>query len=272
MEYSNNIREHLSNYKVNHLKVLQNGIWTKTGKSYPHILPKKLEKLNILESYRDEFWNYYAKHKEIKLHKDFHHLNSSQAMCFNLFFPFIYDEGSRNVLFYALGIKKKEAIEQPSFEKIIDKKEGTTFDFYVKRETNAAMFFELKLSENEFGKAKNNQIYHDRLNKIYKPLLKNLIPNNFLSPETFFKHYQILQNISYIKPQSIDHLFFIFPRKNENLFDCVDMIKSIIVQKLQNNVSIIFLEDLLKNILDLAQCYDEKILNHYVLFKEKYII
>ena len=81
--YSEKIKNHLSEVKFRKL-TNSSGQWR--GKNYTHILPKDQYKLNILEEIREDFWIYFTKN-DITLHTNFHHLNSSQAMCFNLFFP-----------------------------------------------------------------------------------------------------------------------------------------------------------------------------------------
>ena len=85
--YPKRLREHLSTYKRNRLGVKKDGVWVKNCKKYPHILPRKAYKLNILETIRSELWAH-EKVRSLSLHRDFHHLNSSQSMAFNLFFPF----------------------------------------------------------------------------------------------------------------------------------------------------------------------------------------
>ena len=57
-DYQRDIKKHMEQYKLERLGVKENGIWKKNGKDYPHILPEALWKLNILETYRKEFWTY----------------------------------------------------------------------------------------------------------------------------------------------------------------------------------------------------------------------
>ncbi len=84
--YAERMKAHLAAYKRHSLGVSEDGVWAKTGNSYPHILPTDRQQLNILEPFRHEFWAYCEAHKPaIRLHRDFHHLNSSQALTFNLF-------------------------------------------------------------------------------------------------------------------------------------------------------------------------------------------
>jgi hypothetical protein len=72
----------LSTYKKAELTTEQ-GKWKNF--LYDHILPINQNEKNIITEIRSEFWSFF-KLNNIKLHQYFHHLNSSQALCFNLFF------------------------------------------------------------------------------------------------------------------------------------------------------------------------------------------
>lgn len=87
MTYQKEIKDWLSEYKTTHFKGLEDGKWKRNKKSYSHILPDALKYDNLLPTYRDLFCK--SNYNSIKLHSDFHHLNSSQAMCINLFYPLI---------------------------------------------------------------------------------------------------------------------------------------------------------------------------------------
>lgn len=87
-DYAHAMRDHLAEYKARHLPDAPDGIYRGNGRAYPHVLPEELLTHNILPSLREEFWEYFeANRRELALHTDFHHLNSSQAFAFNLFFP-----------------------------------------------------------------------------------------------------------------------------------------------------------------------------------------
>ena len=89
--YSTKVKRHLADYKKERLQIVEDGVFKQNKKHYKHILPENLKELNIIEIYRKEFWDYSFMNEDIKLHVDFHHLNSSQAMCFNLFYPLIHE-------------------------------------------------------------------------------------------------------------------------------------------------------------------------------------
>ena len=91
-EFQQRAKQWLSTYKRDVLGVEEDGIWLRNRKAYPHILPQEKYQLNILPSFRDEFWKWFPSQR-IQLHSDFHHLNSSQAVCFNLFFPMLRNDG-----------------------------------------------------------------------------------------------------------------------------------------------------------------------------------
>src|SRR4051812_16548522 len=93
MSYNLMLREHLAKYKQEVLGEAESGSWRDHG-PYPHILPESKQALNIIPEVRAEFWDYIeecqaTESRRVKLHRDFAHLNSSQALAFNLFFPFL---------------------------------------------------------------------------------------------------------------------------------------------------------------------------------------
>lgn len=86
MRFNKKAKEHLSIYKVKNMKILECGTWINNNKAYSYILPNNQK--NILPLYRNQLLNTLNKHENqyIKLHTVFHHMNSSQALCFNFFF------------------------------------------------------------------------------------------------------------------------------------------------------------------------------------------
>ena len=165
MSFQSQLKDHLGDYKISNLGILEDGSWR--NKRYRHILPKELYKLNILETIRDEFWDYFESQNALKMHRYFYHLNSSQAMCFNLFYPFIMDNNRYlNILLGTLGLPTN-GVSEASFEKVIDKPEGTNFDFYIGYENGMQILFEVKLQESGFGSAINNEERNKKFKRIF---------------------------------------------------------------------------------------------------------
>lgn len=109
-----------------------------------------------MASYRTELTNYIETAK-IHLYQDFHHLNSSQAVCLNFFYPFI-EENQLPLLLDILHIKNED-IELSEFEKVISRAEGTNFDFYIKLKSGKQIFFEIKYTEDGFIKQSSTGAY-----------------------------------------------------------------------------------------------------------------
>jgi hypothetical protein len=274
MKYNELIKAHLASYKSNHLRILQDGIWKNNNKKYKHILPEPLYKLNIIETFREEFWEYFetGKIEPIKKHQDFHHLNSSQAMAFNLFFPFIYSD-KLSILIDSLEIGPCGEILENQFEKIKCREEGTNFDFFIRFNSNINIFFELKFSENEFGGAINDASHLNKYENIYKPALKDIIIPEYRNIQQIFQNYQIIRNLIYLGRGTDNYVIFIFPEQNCDLKRGEKVILDSVSIQYKNKVKIIYLENLVRRILSNPDLKTHnKIITHFELFQEKYIL
>jgi hypothetical protein len=224
MKFRDLIYKHLAHYKVNVLGVEENGTFPYRGRDIPklHILPVKKEgdsELNILERYRASFFasNYYS---EKKRHRFFHHLNSSQALCINLFYPLIAEDQCEIFLQYLdipsgtnldFGFEKESDIEKAVDGKSVRR---TSFDFYIRHSEVHDVFVEVKYTEDGFARAKCDD---DHVGKFRGTYLRLVEKSPFLVPECkketiFLDHYQILRNLVHISEKS--HAVFLFPSAN----------------------------------------------------------
>jgi len=198
-DFQTKVKEHLGEYKRSILNISEDGIYNYKNKEirYEYILHKDKYKLNIIEKYRSSFFHsdYY---KRITLHKYFHHLNSSQAMCINFFYPLIEENLLKSIL-NIMGIEGEINYNHNDicFEKVskIETNVGRkiNFDFYMKLDSGIKIYFEIKYTENGFGKIKKDKehkVYKDHKKKfydIYMPLIKNnpAIKESFKTEEKF---------------------------------------------------------------------------------------
>lgn len=253
-ENRENILSHLSKYKKNILKITKNGIYIKEKREYSHILPKEIEIKNIIYSeYLMDLWDY-VKRSNLKLHNDFHHLNSSQAFCFNLFYPIIMENELRMLL------NTYEKITDWDFEYIPDKIEKTNFDVFIKTKENN-YYFEIKYLENNFPKQEVKDRKIERYHEIYENKL-SIFKN--VTPDVFFDNYQIFRNLSYIHKGIIN---FVFPKTRLDL----DIQLKTILEKycdkvLLEKINIIYVEDILSRVSN-----NKKLIEYYKLFSEKYM-
>ena len=198
------------------------------------------QQLNIIESIRDSFWTEFPD-MGVKLHRDFHHLNSSQAMCFNLFYPFVTTSEGIGWLQSALRIPGGPA-DTWAFEHEPCAEEKTNFDFYLDL-GGRQCYFEIKLSELKFGDAKADARHVAKLEGIYAPRLRTIVRPEALEPDYFFANYQLLRNLSYLH-DDVSDLFLVFPRANGALIPQVTDVLSKVDEAMRTRVHMVYLERL----------------------------
>lgn len=254
MPYQLRLREHLARYKRDVLGVEEDGTWRHRGKGipYPHILPAGKTQLNVLEGFRDEFWAYFEKQRReeprpAKLHRDFSHLNSSQALAFNLFFPLLGSAHAEPAaLLDALGCPP-EPIARWRFEEVLNPREGTNFDVAITLASGRRVLVEVKLTESEFGTCADDNEHQRKLVDIYMDRLAIKVAPDALRAAAFFARYQILRNISYAGEGTI--VIFLVPRGNEALADGAAFIADALLSPYREAVRVVYLEDLVARLI-----------------------
>jgi hypothetical protein len=212
----------------------------------PHILPARDFRLNIVAAQRDRFW-LERDRQGWKLHKYFHHLSSSQALAFNVFFP-IYPEiplrmrATRRVL----GLPQSLPC-QLQFETVLDAAEGTNIDALISTAEGPRTIIEMKLTERTFGRARVDARHLSKLNKVYRPLLAGRVADSCLEPSTFFGDYQLFRNLAQIRPDSSDRVVLLIPRARPQLWrHAVAWSKSAVLGSLRDCLTVIALEDVVE--------------------------
>lgn len=257
------IKNHLANYKLNKLGIEECGVFKRNNKKYSHILPEdKKEENLILDVYKDNFLLLF-KEKAKSLHKDFAHLNSSQALCFNLFNPLITEHKLSIIDSEISEIARGdfEHLENNSFEL----KEKTNFDFFI-NDNNRKYFFELKYTEQSFGYIPSIDKGHDdKYHEFYKAQL-NKISKEEISEKEFFDHYQIWRNVCH---SDIGKVFFVFLSTRSTLEHEVNAVIKKCKPEYQKKIEIKHIEEIVRSCLKLRG--DDKFHKHYEEFYEKYL-
>lgn len=245
--YSERLQAHLAQYKSAGLGITEDGIWTRTGQPYPHILPTARLEQNILPGLRDAFWPY-ARAARIKLHRDFHHLNSSQAFTFNLFFPFFPPEGDPGPLLAALELPNRP-VAHWGFEAVLDTDEGSNFDVHWAYTGGGAVVCEVKLSEGSFGAARKDAAHLAKRERIYLKRLAGKVEPAVLNDDAFFTNYQLLRNIAFADRGLDHHAVFLLPRANAGLRTTLDtFIDGMVTPEIRPFVHVAFVEDVLSRL------------------------
>lgn len=230
MSFKEKIYKSLSDYREHELKISEMGKWR--GNSYGHILPKDKEKENILAKYRQSFFS--SKSKAIKLHQCFHHLNSSQAMCINFFYPLIQEENLHLITGY-MGFNDEmidyNSVEFEKESKIdgVDKRRPTSFDFYFETKSGKKFFFEIKYTEDGFGKAVNDSDHRDKFEKVYRQHLPRVVKPPYSEMKEFFKYYQIIRNLIHIDDNS--YVVFLYTIENHAVCETAQFAEENIVKE-----------------------------------------
>jgi hypothetical protein len=265
--YKEAMWRHLAAYKRSTLGAIEDGIWRPTGRHYPHILPFGYQHLNILEPYREDFWKFF-RNSAITLHSDFHHLSSSQAMCFNLFYPFLAEE-RRYLQVLGPVFSLNEAIEDAEFECVSDPMEGTNFDFCIT--TKSKKFFELKLTEEQFGTAKGDESHLTKFQNIYMPKLEGKFKPDYASCEVFLKHYQLMRNVWSLDINTSDSFCCIVPRANDRLAEGIAFLEECLSEPYRERVKVYYLEDFVVTLEESIPRDLHRMRENFRLFREKYL-
>ncbi len=254
------ILNHLSQYKKNFLGIQEDGFWEdKDGnQNYcSHILPEKKEDTNIIDSAYSQSIKKLKKEKLSEIHKGFKCLNSSQAFAFNFFQPII-DEKLFSVLI--------DSVNQVSIYDYERKnKEDTQFDFYLKAD-NKEYSFEVKYTEEDFGKAPMDETHIKKWNSIYKNKMAKILKKE-MKMENFFDEYQLWRNICFADEGM--NVRFVFPKFRDDLSTKVNNAKDLCKKEIKERIDIIIVDDIVR---DLKKLGNKDILKHYSQFEQKYLL
>lgn len=253
----------------------ENGVFKYGGKDYyhDHILPGTAKEYNIIEQYRNDFYS--SEYSNISFHKYFHHMNSSQAMCINFFYPLIKEQ-QLDLIPSILNISGDVVYnhEHTCFEKESELEKGnsrkTNFDFYLNLNSGIKLFFEIKYDEREFGKGQKNLEHKQKFRDTYWPELEfhSAIKDCFKNEDSFLDNYQIMRNLIHINPTN--YVIFIFPEENlkikkQAMLAKKDMIKT----GWENHFILLTWEDLM-NKMD-SQRLSQELVDYYIEFRKKYL-
>ena len=271
-QYQKALEVHLANYKRGRLGVRGSGEF-KTKKSVvrrPHILPRDLYLLNILEPFRSEFRLFLQKNPSVKLHEYFHHLNSSQALAFNLFFPF-FSEGAEATerLLVAFGVPGQ--VSEWRFEYVPDEEEGTNVDVAWRVREEGWTFCEVKLSERDFGDAEPDARHERKLKEIYAPRLQGVVDDRLLKLEEFMARYQLLRNVSLLTRPHAGMLVFLLPKENDGPRAALGELLRTVAAPVRKRIRVLYLEDVLNRLREDARL-DSRLREHARQLAEKYLL
>lgn len=275
--WKNERQEHLAKWVrcQCHDESLPLGIFNYRGKvkTYRHILPLEASKsgkeaiVNAIKTYNvltdgvrfDENLLPLS-----KVHHYAHHLTSSQILCYN-YFMLMTDEGkvknTRSPKKELIGLLKDKAnitISENArcqFEYVDDTiKDGTNFDFHI-IDDNAEVYFEIKFTEDGFGRAKEDDDHKQKFNDVYLDRLKEQkVCDQSTGCHDFLKNYQLFRNVIRVTGTN-KYVIFIFPRENESCTKMYEAFKKYFEDEADRHVKCWHWEELLKDKPNLCEKY-----------------
>ena len=277
-KFAEKVKTHLSEYKRHSLDIHVDGIWKSNGEPYGHILPASQEMQNFLPSIKESLSDFVQQNR-IKLHTNFLHLNSSQAMCLNFFYPLIITKRLEMILPFLSDQFIDEKIDYYStcFEKDgqervwLSESKGritddtpTSFDFYFQTLCGKKFFFEVKYTESTFGKEKDDDEHKEKFNMVYEKHLSH-IKGKYRTLDSFLQHYQMMRNLTHIDDKSF--VVFIYPSQNKEIVKEINIARDV----LENYTEHFFPIEWEKLVQYVASRFSEERFAHFIVeFKEKY--
>lgn len=271
MSFRDEACAHLSTYRETILGIADEGMFNYRGIPHPkgHILPDAFWQHNLMPPYRDLFFA--SEHGSLKRHQYFHHLNSSQALCINLFYPLIRED-ELSPLIGCIGadiaLPAQVIFESPSEIEVAQRR--TAFDFHIRSQQGKDLFVEVKYTEDGFGRADADAEHLDKFRVTYAPLLAKsaFLAPHCSDPEFFLANYQVLRNLVHITPCS--QVLFLFPRANLKVAEqAAHARETFLTDRGRERMLIVFLEDLVPQLI--SSFRGTRLEGYYEAFRGKYL-
>jgi len=256
VSYQNNLKQHLVEFKRRELGIEESGIFHHRGRVLepPHILPLARASANLFEEAAPLANEFLAANPGTR-HRYFHHLNSSQAFAFNLFFPYFSGEpAGACALLRAIGQTGMLVAWEP--EAVPAPYEGSNIDVSWTTTDGVQTFCEVKLSEVEFGKTTDDAHHRSKLSGIYRKVLAHHLEPSRLEPQAFFTAYQFNRNLWHMARVEHSRLVFLLPRSNTRLWQALQRLLSGVAPGTRGRIAVAASEDVIGKLCADQECPD----------------
>ena len=258
------VKEHMCHYKRDFLKIKEKGVYRYDGRvySYCFILPEEEKDKNIIQKYRQRFWE--SPYAQEAYDEAFCHLDSNQALCLNFFFPLI-EGGHLEDFIQIIGLGHREI----HYRNCIRRGEHFELDLDTDRGT---IFFNVKYTGKAYGSLPETEETLKAYEETYRPMLERAeaIRDVYKERKIFFKHYEIIKSLSRIEDNNT--VVFLLPYENELLKSHIHIIEDIVKPSYLDQLRIVYWEDIFTALPDsMMTMYSEFILKYfpYILYKVK---
>ncbi|HKL09892.1 MAG TPA: hypothetical protein VJ990_00505 [Clostridia bacterium] len=258
------IQEHMCHYKRDFLRVKEKGVYRYDGRVYNYcfILPDADKRKNIIQKYRQRFWN--SSYALEDNDEQFCHLDSAQALCVNFFYPLV-DGGHLEDFIQIIGLGNRKIKYNNCFRR------GEHFELDLETE-KGHLFFNIKYTGKAYGSLEDTEENRKAYDEKYKPMLENseAIRDVYKNRKIFFKHYEIIRSL--LRIEGGDSVVFLLPYENEMLKGYMHIIEDILKPTYLDKLKIVYWEDVFTALPDsMMSMYSEFILKYfpYLTYKVK---
>jgi len=266
MDYQERLRNHLFNYKEYNL-----GICARQGGSSSAVLPAELKDLNILAGCRKPFRYLSQSNPLVCLQADFNHLASSQALCFNLFFPFLQQPDLWPILLQFLGADE-EGVKETEFDFSFGRGPEEVFDFSLSLSSGRQFCFDVKLAENWFGPSYQSGICAESLTSCLRRDIVGLVSGSLLKSPEVAGLFVLLKKLSYVAATPDCRLVCIFPAANLKLNQGMKLLQDTLYENIKEKLVVFHLEELIQHLLAGLKSKNERIWRHFIHLQKKYVV
>lgn len=262
---------HMERYKEKFLRLQETEVVK--GKSYGHILPEKNYHDNFLPLVREDLITspYLS---GVNWHRFSLHLNSSQILGVNFFYPLIKKEELQG--FLKIFSMEEEILYDPehlSFAKISTVENTTSrrscFDFHMAFPGGEEVYVISNYTGGCFGRA-DQESFKEKYESVFKPLLKesDMIEEPYKNEEFFLEEYRYMRSLLHLKEKS--RLMVLIPKENFELREKALFFRDqVLTEKGRANFYPVIWEELLEELLDYLM--DPELQRYYETeLKDKY--
>ena len=258
------VKEHMCHYKRDFLKIKEKGIYRYDGRvySYCFILPDEDKEKNIIQKYRQRFWE--SPYAQEEFDEAFCQLDSNQALCLNFFFPLI-EGGHLEDFIQIIGLGNREIRYRNCIRR------GEHFELELDTD-QGDIFFNVKYTGKNYDFLPDTEENRKAFEEVYKPMLEksDAIRDVYKDQKIFFKHYEIIKSLTHIEGNNT--VVFMLPYENEMLKSYIHIIEDIVKPSYLDRLKIVYWEDIFTAFPDsMMPMYSEFILKYfpYITYKVK---
>ena len=162
----------------------------------------------------------------------------------NLFFPY-FSRGGKCAAALLRAFGTGGELAEWELEAIPEPHEGTNIDARWKTSAGLLTLCEVKLSEADIGKAKDNTRHRNKFTNTYRERLTPHLEGGDIELTTFLRGYQFYRNVYHMVVDDTSELVFLLPRANAAVWERLHVLLQSVTPQTRNRIRRVAMEDVL---------------------------